>query len=128
MKKRLLFFSLLVYFVVSTGFVVSVHYCMDQFQSLQLGDSKHDDCPVCGMPIKQGRGCCKDEVKVVKLQVDQTTAKISTPDFALPAVPTPLTSYVISPVVVELKPATPIANGPPINEQDLYLRNRVFRI
>lgn len=128
MKKLLAVISLLVYFVVSTGFVVSIHYCMDKIRSFQLGDVTDHQCSECGMPIKDSDGCCKDEVKVVKLTVDQTIAKLVTADFSLPAVPVAFTEFLFTPLINEQKTEEPIAHGPPLSGQDIYLQNRVFRI
>jgi hypothetical protein len=128
MKKLLTIIAMLVYFVVSTGFVVSVHYCMDKIRSFQLGDVTHHQCSECGMPIKDSDGCCKDEVKVVKLQVDQTIAKLATVNFSLPAVAVTYTDFLFASLINEQKSEEPTAHGPPLSEQDIYLRNCVFRI
>lgn len=128
MKKLLTVIALLVYFVVSTGFVVSVHYCMDKIRSFQLGDVSQHQCNECGMPIKDSDGCCKDEVKVVKLNVDQTIAKLVSADFSLPAVAVTCTNFLFTPLINEQKLTEPSTHGPPLSEQDIYLQNRVFRI
>lgn len=128
MKKLLLSFTLLVYFLVSTGFVLSVHYCMDRMQSIQLGDSHRDHCNVCGMPIEEGKGCCKEDVKIVKMQIDQvlnSTAKN--------LVQVPVLLSTVAPAYLSLLPKRPsnclaIAHAPPMNRQDSYLRHRVFRL
>ena len=128
MKKLLVTISLLVYFVVSTGFVVSVHYCMDRLNGLEWGESEAEECGKCGMPTTDSDGCCKDEVKVVKLEVDHTLAKLLTADFSvsLPAVIT--ANYLFTPYLTSLAIEEPVAHGPPLREQDTYLLNRVFRI
>lgn len=128
MKKFLASIVVLVYFVVSTGFVISVHYCMDKVRSLQLGDTSHKLCGQCGMPIKDNKGCCKDKVSVVKMQVDQTAAKWAKTDFSLPAIAIAHTSFLLLPLFNTQKQEQPVAHGPPLSKQDTYLRNRVFRL
>ena len=128
MKKLLATISLLVYFVVSTGFVVSVHYCMDQLSGLEWGESEADQCGKCGMPVTDNDGCCKDEVKVVKLKVDHTTAKLVKSDFSVSYPVSIATNLLFTASITEKEPKEPVAHGPPLSKQDTYLRNRVFRI
>jgi hypothetical protein len=128
MKKLFASILLLVYFTVSTGFVVSIHYCMNKVDSVQLGDSSSDECNKCGMHIEDSGGCCKDDVKMVKMQVDQSFAKITTPDFSLQLAPpvfyeSCLFAYSNSP-----EEKYPLAHGPPLSKQDTYLQNCVFRL
>ncbi|NTS42263.1 hypothetical protein HRG84_15280 [Flavisolibacter sp. BT320] len=128
MKNLLVTIALLVYFTVSTGFVVSVHYCMDRLNGMEWGESDTKECGKCGMPTTDSDGCCKDEVKVVKLDVDHTYAKQLTADFSLhlPAVIT--VNYLFTTPVFQLATEEPVAHGPPLSKQDTYLHNRVFRI
>lgn len=128
MKKAASSILLLLYFVVSTGFVVSVHYCMDKMNGVELGDSTHNECGKCGMTIKDNDGCCKDEVKVMKMQVDQLIAKLVKADFSLPLIATKTIDYLFSPLFFTIEKSEPVAHGPPLSEQDTYIRNRVFRI
>ncbi|MBB1285625.1 hypothetical protein HRH25_14660 [Flavisolibacter sp. BT320] len=128
MKKLLATILLLVYFVVSTGFVVSVHYCMDKLNGIEWGEADSDQCGKCGMTITDSDGCCKDEVKVVKLKVDQTIAKLVKINFQTPAISHFPVSILLSPPVTERINDEPVAHGPPLSKQDTYLQNRVFRI
>lgn len=128
MKKLLTSLLLLVYLLVSAGFVVSVHYCMDKVRSLQLGNITHKNCMKCGMPIKEGKGCCKDEVKVMKMQIDQSPVKWAQADFSLSPVAVLASSFLSVPLFGNLKKTAPFAHGPPLSKQDTYLLNCVFRI
>jgi hypothetical protein len=126
MKKLFATILLAVYAVMSTGFVVSLHYCMDQLNSAQLGETNSDKCYRCGMH-KEGH-CCWDDVKIVKIQTSHLTPNttIEIPSLALASVT--LFNYVIVPVVETSQTNYPIAHSPPINKQDTYLTNCVFRI
>lgn len=128
MKKLLATISLLIYFVVSTGFVVSVHYCMDKFNGVGWGEALSDACGKCGMTITDSDGCCKDEVKVMKLPVDQTIAKLVTVSFSTPVITTLPVSYLLPPPISDSITEKPVAHGPPLCKRDIYLQNCVFRI
>jgi hypothetical protein len=128
MKKLLASILLLVYFTVNTGFVVSVHYCMDKVDSVKLGDTDSDECAKCGMHMEDSNGCCKDDVKMVKLQADQAFAKVTAPDFSLPVLSQTFNEFSFSAVISSVTENYPLAHGPPLSEQDTYLLNCVFRI
>ena len=128
MKKAFAFVLLLVYFVVSTGFVVSVHYCMDKIKSLQLGERTRKACDECGMPIKDNKGCCKDKVSLVKMQLDQTVNKFAKADFSIPAIDSSTAAFLFTPVINTKRLAEPTAHGPPLIKQYTYLQNCVFRL
>ena len=64
--KRFVAISLaVIYFSISSGIVINVHYCMGRVADIAFGDNESDKCPKCGM---ENKGCCHDDVKVVKLQ------------------------------------------------------------
>jgi hypothetical protein len=127
MKKALAAILLLVYFTVSTGFVVSLHYCMDRLDSAQIGERKADKCGKCGMH-KNKHKCCWDDVKVVKLQTSHVASKGMTADFTLPAVVLTADGFLLSPFYNFTQSNKAIAHGPPLSEQATYLHNCVFRI
>lgn len=129
MKKIFVTIIVLAYFVVSTGIVVSFHYCMDRLQSVQLGDSHSDNCGDCGMPKKDNKGCCKDEVKVLKLQISHTAPKALTADPSFtPSLPVVPVNFLVSPLFSSTEKTSSVAHSPPLGRQDTYLRNCVFRI
>jgi hypothetical protein len=128
MKKLAACILVLVYFTVTTGFVVSVHYCMGKLSSVELGYTGKTECGKCGMNLEKSHGCCKDDVKLVKMQVDHNFAKTVTPDFSLALA----SANTFGDFSVSLQSSAnvdhPLAHGPPLNKQDTYLRNRVFRL
>lgn len=128
MKKLATTILLLIYFVVSTGFVVSVHFCMDELNSIELGEVTDSECNQCGMIIKDSDGCCKDEVKVMKMQVDQNLAKLVKISFPIPLITSFSTQFLFTPLVSDASANEPVAHGPPLSKQDTYLQNSVFRI
>ena len=126
MQKVLVAILLLVYFTVSTGFVVSLHYCMDRLAAAQFGDEHSSKCPYCGME-KDGN-CCRDDVKIIKLQTTHLASKAITPEFSPSLIATPTAAFLTTPFYNFTKNNRAIAHGPPLSEQDTYLQNRVFRI
>jgi hypothetical protein len=126
MKKILAAILLLVYFTVSTGFVVSLHYCMDRLASTEIGHGNSDKCEYCGMQ-KDGN-CCRDDVKIVKLQTIHLASKAIEPAFSLPVPLITVAEYLAAPFFNFTQTERAIAHGPPLSEQDTYLQNRVFRI
>jgi hypothetical protein len=81
MKKIAALILLLLYFSVSTGVLVNIHYCMGSLRSIDFTISKGDTCSRCGM--KNKTGCCHEDCKIIKLGVDQQMAKAITNNFAL---------------------------------------------
>ena len=128
MKKLAASILVLVYLTVTTGFVVSVHYCMGKLSAIELGYTGKTDCGKCGMNLQKSHGCCKDDVRLVKMQAEHNFAKTISPDFAV-SLPAVTFFDASSPSCVA---ATDLpyffANGPPLDKQDTYLHNRVFRL
>lgn len=128
MKKLAASILLLVYFAVTTGFVVSVHYCMNKLDSVELGYSAKTECGKCGMNTAKSQGCCKDEVQVVKLSADHQASKTQVPDFSLALLPKQPFALERSSLLSLQSVLSAPAHGPPLSEQDIHLRNCVFRI
>jgi hypothetical protein len=128
-KKALAAILLLVYATVSSGFTMNLHYCMDRFQSWDLGKTK-EKCGLCGMKVKKSNGCCRDEVKVVKLQQDVLGATAIVYAMQAPVLATTPFFFTAGVAGIYSQPvSTPPAHGPPlIDRQDTYLRNCVFRV
>lgn len=84
-KKITAIFFLMVYAASSIGATVYTHYCMNTHVGTSLWHSDKDKCGKCGMTEKQGKGCCNDEQKLIKLSAEHTqsvVADISFPDFS----------------------------------------------
>ncbi len=101
---------------------------MDTFDSVQFGANKSEYCGVCGMHKSEGNECCKDEVKIFKIQDDQQTSainfKFSSPD----AVVADLTVWNETSLVTSTHQLYSQTHSPPLSKQDTYLQNCVFRI
>lgn len=127
MKKPLALILLLVYFTVSTGFVVSLHYCMNKLDSTQLGVAKDSFCNKCGM--ETDGSCCWDDVKVVKLPLQHTVTALINAIFSAPVLEINFTEYLFA-SINNFDPVHyfPVDTGPPLSDQEIYLQNCVFRL
>jgi hypothetical protein len=130
MKRLITSFIALLYFVISSGMVMNIHYCMGKVSSVQIDQLAATGCK-CGKSKKEAapKSCCKTELKVVKIQDSHKAA---------------VANYVVQAPVIELAeqagffqlPAfhtterwyTPIHAPPLQSAQDTYLLNCVFRI
>lgn len=128
MKKAAAAILLLVYFTVTTGFTVSVHYCMNKKVAVELGYSGKKDCDTCGMKKAKSKGCCKDDVRVVKMQSDHNAAKFVHPDFSTALLPASFGEPAAASLFSSVEEDYPLAHGPPLSAQDTYLLNCVFRL
>ncbi len=130
MLKFISSISFLLYFAVTSGVVINSHYCMKRLASVHLYETHAKVCGRCGMETHESNGCCRDEVKVVKLVLDQNKLEVTT--YSIPALE-----------VIAVTPSEFIAaafentykkrhfhnHSPPLlSAQDTYLQNCVFRI
>ena len=128
MKKILVSILAVFYLASSVGATVHLHYCMDKFIDWSLLKGDGDKCNKCGME-KEG-GCCKDENKFVKNNVDQKIAESSIQLEQMAAVATPAafiytSEHYFSSSIQEY----PRGNAPPRNNGiGIYILNNVFRL
>ncbi len=130
MKKVIVFISFLLYFAVTSGIVINSHYCMKKLVSIHLFETEAEVCGRCGMETHESSGCCRDEVKVLKLVQDQNRLTVESLD--IPSLKTPVitTSEFIIALFENTNRQRHFHNHSPplLSEQDTYLRNSVFRI
>jgi hypothetical protein len=130
MKKIIVSISLLCYFVVTCGVIINSHYCRNRLASVHLFETSVDVCGRCGMDTHESNGCCRDEVKVVKLVQDQTQTDIVSYD--IPSLETivsiPSNFLVTSSYNVDEKRHFHNHSPPRLSAQDTYLQINVFRI
>lgn len=130
MKNVIVSIVLACYLLVSTGVVINYHYCMKRLASTQLFGTEKKYCGKCGMHKKRSKGCCHDEVKVLKLKIDQNSFSAVTP--SIPAIDdiaiTP--SQYIAALFYNINEQKHFHNHSPplLSAQDTYLQINVFRI
>ena len=121
---------LISYLAVSSGIVINFHYCMNKLASAELFASENKQCGKCGMHTEDSNGCCRDEVKIVKMEDDQKLT--STFTFELPSSDAQV--HIPSEFIVTSFYNVPdsghfLNHSPPLlSAQDTYLQNGVFRI
>ena len=129
MKKTIASFTILVYFAFTCGVMVTYHYCMDRFDSVRLYKPSSDWCSSCGMHTK-GKGCCHDQVTIVKIHDDhQTSSVLSSIDKIQPPITT-LPEFLSAALLNKDVSLNKTDHSPPLllSEQDVYIQNGVFRI
>ena len=130
MKKIILSLVILIYLAVSSGVVVNFHYCMNKLASTEFFGSEKKNCDKCGMHIDESHGCCRDEVKIVKMENDQkVTADFSFELPSLAALVVKPSDFIATSFYNTSEERQFINHLPPLlSEQDTYLQNSVFRI
>jgi len=132
MKKTIALISFLCYFAVTSGVVINFHYCMKKLASVHLFESTADECSVCGMDTHEFKasGCCRDEVKLVKLEQDQN--KLTLASYDIPSIePVAIvpSEFIVTPFTNVDEQRHFHNHFPPLlSAQDTYLQNNVFRI
>jgi hypothetical protein len=127
MLRPLVAIFTVIYFAVSSGVVMNVHYCMGKRQQAEM-DAK--TCK-CGRKEKKGekKGCCKTESKFIKLEDVQ---KASYAQYTIQApVADAIAQGNIFPLIVyhSADRVVAVSHSPPLlSAQDTYLLNCVFRI
>ncbi|MBL7741132.1 MAG: hypothetical protein JNK14_18055 [Chitinophagaceae bacterium] len=130
MKKIIASITLLTYVAVTCGVIVNFHYCMNRLASTQLFSAEVKVCGQCGMDMHKANGCCRDEVMIIKMEVDQKTA--THVSFELPSLEVLAdipSMFISAPFVNNTEQRHHHNHSPPLlTEQDTYLQNCVFRI
>ncbi|MBC7721948.1 MAG: hypothetical protein H7068_07975 [Pedobacter sp.] len=126
MKRLLTLIIAIIYFCISSGFVMSVHYCMGKVSKATIEIASSKSC-VCGK--KEMKGCCKTESKFIKLsdnyQATYADVSIVSPFYIVP------NFYTISNTIVvnsNIKLAFNNHSPPIVSPQPIYILNCVFRI
>lgn len=130
MKKGIAAISFLLYFAVTSGIVINSHYCMKRLVSIHLFETKAKVCGLCGMDIHDSEGCCRDEVKVIKLVQDQVKIPVTLYEIpSVEAVVPVMTDYLFASIrKIDDKRNFNNHSPPLLSAQDTYLQNNVFRI
>lgn len=119
MKKAFALILAVLYIATSSGVVLNTHFCMGKKATTNCLCSKEES----------KNDCCKDEVKVVKLE-NAHKASVLTYDLSVPSAVLPVG---FASIYLNNFPALtthqPVAHGPPeVTSPGIYLLNCVFRI
>ena len=132
MKKIFIAILALIYISTSAGATLHMHYCMGKLADWGLGHNKSKTCSKCGMEKSEEKdnGCCKDEHKFLKNNIDQKAAESSFQVMQVIAATLPAT-FVEIPTTdfSSLGVKNSISHAPPRSIGiAVYIRNCVFRI
>jgi len=129
LKKLLGTISTLVYFAVTSGIVINMHYCMDRLNSTELYKTKTEICGKCGMHVGDSNGCCHDEIKIVKLTNDHNVSQYNHEIKAPESLPIDHNNLIADLNIRLVQKVNYLNHSPPLlSQQDTYLQNCVFRI
>ena len=127
LRRFIIILTAILYLAMSTGMVLSAHYCMGDLADVSLGHDTAEKCADCGM---DNNGCCHDDVKVFRI----TDAHGPSSGMAMnklvsfPAILHPLTSR-IEPICFEPERSLSAVPDPPDPDGvSLCIRYSVFRI
>ena len=68
MKKIIFLIATMAYMFSTTGATVYVHHCMGKVVDWDFTKNDVDKCDTCSMEKDATNDCCKDEVKVLKIE------------------------------------------------------------
>ena len=126
MKKTSIAILAFLYLIIASGVVVNYHYCMGDLSSIQYGISGDEACSKCGM--KEKKGCCQTDYKLVKLQDAHQVSK-SLVTFSQYEAELPAFAEQQAPLIEELSQLSLRYLSPPDPRgNSVYLHNSIFRI
>jgi hypothetical protein len=99
---------------------------MGHVSSVSYGYDKHAACDKCGM--KERKGCCHTEFKVVKLQDAQQLVKAASVIFSTPVVVPVLHEYTAGNLSARSYLSLQYHSPPDKRVNEVYLHTLVFRI
>jgi hypothetical protein len=127
LKKFVTILTAVLYLAMTSGMVLSAHYCMGDLADISLGHDTAEKCADCGM---YNNGCCHDDVKVFRITDAHGPSAFTT----MPRVFDCLAYIPIHPSLVEAGHSktyhTPvrIPDPPEPDGISLCIRHAVFRI
>jgi hypothetical protein len=121
------------YLLFSNGLVLEAHYCMGKLAGTEIGltHNTEDNCGACGMSLSETEDnhCCKDELKLLKLDGSQKLASIHYDFSQSLAMLVPYQCFVYEPACQDRKTIQLRSHAPPESlSPALYIQHRVFRI
>jgi len=102
---------------------------MVRVQSVDFYGEEKKVCDKCGMSLDNTHGCCKEEVKILKLQDDQNKSQASYSIKGIEVVEIIPSDFIVASIYkVESSSEFNDHSPPLLTKQDTYLQNCVFRI
>jgi hypothetical protein len=129
MKKWFVSILAILYFTVSSGMVVNIHYCMGKLSKVQLDIAAKDLCACKKSSSKKKMACCDTKYEVIKIQDDHGSSTVAS------SVPVPVKD--LPPVLYHILVETVVSNvdfnlyqleKPTYSGPDLLCHNSIFII
>ena len=131
MRRFLAFILIFLYVGVSTGVAINYHYCMNKLAEVSLVmTDQHDSCSNCGSGDSKD-GCCSDEVKAMRISIDQNLVEQINIGANLSYVVAILydMNFSLLPTETTSDKITFYYSSPPdVSRQPLFIRNCTFLI
>ena len=97
MKKAIFLLITLAYMVSTTGATLYIHHCMGKVVDWDLNKEKVENCSNCGMSKTDKNDCCKDEMRVLKVDKAQKQPEAARYDIGLLKGILPVALFVLAP-------------------------------
>ena len=109
MKKLIFLLATMAYMFSTTGATVYIHHCMGNVIDWDFTKNDLESCGTCSMEKDAANDCCKDEIKVLKIDnaakhPESTNNQLSFKDVVLPVTYFALVHQYFSPVKKEFFP------------------------
>ena len=101
---------------------------MNRLDSAKLGVVKSELCTKCGMATDELNSCCHNEVKIIKIQDVQKVSDLNYKFISFKTIATDHSNLFVEQLSALNDYSFVNNHSPPINKQDTYLVNCVFRI
>ncbi len=109
--------------------MVNYHFCMDRYDSVKFYTVQTDECSKCGMHTSESNGCCRDDVKLVKLVDNYKSTSLSFSFEKLSPPVIEVSDFIAIDYSIFVTTDSYLYHSPPlICLQDIYLQNCVFLI
>lgn len=83
MKKFIFLIATFAYFTSISGATIYIHQCMGKVVDWTFQSDDKSECDKCGMHKNASHDCCKDEIKILKVNADQKHAENIAPVFKI---------------------------------------------
>lgn len=96
MKKFLFLIATFAYFTSISGATIYIHECMGKVVDWTFQAEEKDKCDNCGMHKNDVNDCCKDEIKVLKLNAEHKQSENVSPVFKISDVLLPVAYLMVN--------------------------------
>lgn len=96
MKKFFLLIATFAYFTSISGATIYIHECMGKVVDWTFQQDEKSNCDKCGMHKNAANDCCKDEIKILKVNADNKQSENLAPVFKISDVLLPVAFLLVN--------------------------------